>query len=89
MGGAKYLSPEMHSKAVEHWQHIRFVLLEGEKVSKGAGSCLQQAYLGHASSLQEWRWLPSSQTRLEPSQWWKERSSLSSTPWVLRLEVSP
>ena len=31
--------------------------LEGEKISKeeGAGSCLQQAYLGHAFPLQEWR----------------------------------
>lgn len=45
--------------------------------------------LGIPLPLQEWRWLPSSQTRLEPSQWWKERSSLSSTPWALRLEVSP
>lgn len=65
--------------------------LEREKLSKeeGAGSCLQQAHLGHAFPLQEWRSLPSSQTRLVQSQWWKKRSSLSSMRWVLRLEVSP
>lgn len=30
-GGTEYLSPETHSKAVQHWQHIRFALWRGRR----------------------------------------------------------